>query len=138
MSRKQQEEGGVRWIDATTGEDFTDQMNDPSIPPGEGILDFARSLARFAVARDSKAQAQLLQALQTELQATSEERSVPRLPEVGEEVLVAGVRYKYDGSTPDGERFTRLKGATHGEAQVSLGRGSAAAAWMLRHLSPRQ
>lgn len=44
MSRKQRDEINVRWVDTTTGEDFTDLMNDPSIPPGEGILELARAL----------------------------------------------------------------------------------------------
>lgn len=138
MSQKQRDEINVRWVDTTTGEDFTDLMNDPSIPPGEGILELARALARFAAARDIEAQRQLLQAVQIELQVTPEEPSPLRTPEVGEELLLAGVRYKYDGSTADGEHFTRLKGANCEEALVSLRRGSAAASWMLRRLTPRQ
>lgn len=136
MSRKQRDETSVRWVDATTGEDFTDLMYDPSVPPGEGILKVARALARLAAARDVDAQRQLLKAVQAELQENAGEHPLQRAPQIGEELLLGGMTYRYDGQTADGEHFTRLKGKNCEEALVSLRRGSTAADWVLKHLKP--
>jgi len=39
MCQTDQYRGAVRWIDAVTGEDFTDRMNDPDLPPaGPSII----------------------------------------------------------------------------------------------------
>lgn len=49
--RTNSEDRSVRWVDTHTGEDFTDRMNDPATPPGEGILELARALGRLMAAR---------------------------------------------------------------------------------------
>lgn len=131
-------QGTVRWIDSETEEDFTDRMNDPSAPPGDGILRVVRALARQLAAQQFEAERQLLKAVSAELEVQTAESSILATPQVGDEVTLNGVSYKYDGSTEDGEHFTRLKGQDGGEALVSLRRGSAAADWMLTHLTRPQ
>ena len=134
MRETKQDKVTVRWIDAKTGEDFADRMNDPSLPPGEGILEVARAIGRLMAARQIEAKRGLLTAVAAELQAETEERSLSGTPQPGDELTLNGVTYSYDGSTDDGEHFTRLKGESCEEALVSLRRGSAAADWMLRQL----
>lgn len=132
--RKTKPDISVRWLDSKTGEDFTDRMNDPSIPPGEGILELAPSLARLAAAEDYEAGRQLLQDVAAELKSRTEDVPLLGTPRPGDELTLNGLRYRYDGSTDEGVHFTRLKSPTIGEALVSLRRGTPAADWMLRQL----
>lgn len=125
----------VRWIDADTGKDFTDRMNDPLLPPGDGVLELARALGRAIAARQSQAEHQLLKDVAVELQIGAENHVVSRTAQPGDELVLNGVRYRYDGPSLDGEHFTRLRGENWEEALVSLRRGSDAADWMLRHLT---
>lgn len=134
MAGKTPEKVTVRWVDSKTGEDFTDRMNDPSQPPGEGILKLAAALGRLIAAQQIEAERQLLKALGAKLMAQTDEGRVPGTPRSDDEVTVDGVTYRYDGATDDGEHFTRLQGEAGPEALVSLRRGSAAADWMLRRL----
>jgi hypothetical protein len=134
MRGSKREKITVRWIDAKTDEDFTDRMNDPSAPPGAGILEVARALGRLMAVRQLEAEGQLLKAVSAELQAQAGESPLLATPRPGDELTLNGVNYRYDGSTDDGEHFTRLKGQDWEEALVSLKRGSAAADWMLRQL----
>lgn len=127
-----------RWIDAITGEDITDQMNDPSAPPGEGILKVARALGRLMAAQQIEAERQLLEVAQAELRAQPKESPSLRTPMRGDELILNGVSYRYDGSSGDGEHFTRLKGETWKEALVSLRQGSAEAGWILQELARQQ
>lgn len=137
MPQDQRGDTNVRWIDATTGEDFTDRMYDLRSPPGEGILKLARALARLAAAHDAEAHRRVLVDVQAELQyEESGEHPLPQEPRVGDGVLLCGASYRYEGPSANGEHFTRLKSDTCSEALVSLARGSAAATWMLKHLSP--
>lgn len=128
-------ERGVRWIDAQTGEDFTDRMNDSAVPPGEGILEIARALARRMAAQQIKAERQLLEIARTGLDCQSDETSLRRAPEPGDEVTLEGVTYRYDGSTDDADHFTRLKGVQQEEALVSLRQGSPEARWVLQQFA---
>ncbi len=138
MAEKTPDKVTVRWIDSRTGEDFTDRMNDPSHPPGEGILKLAAALGRLMAARQIEAERQLLRALGPKLQVQTDRGPVPERPRPDDEMTVDGVTYRYDGATDDGEHFTRMKGEGGPEALVSLRRGSAPADWMLRRLeSPR-
>lgn len=136
MGRTKGEEIPVRWIDTTTGEDFTDRMNDPSVPPGEGILEVARALGRLMAARQIEAERQLLEAVTAGLQAQTEEAPLLRTPQPGDELILNGVRYRYDRSTGDGEHFTRMEAERWKDAPVSLKRGSAEARWVLQRLRP--
>ena len=128
----------VRWIDTKTGEDFTDRMNDPSVPPGEGVLEVARALGRFMAALEMEAERQLFSDVTAALQMETAEKALLRSPRAGDALVLNGVSYKYDGSTETGEHFTRLKGENWQEALISLRRGSAVADWLLRQLAPPQ
>lgn len=101
MARTKREKVTVRWIDAETGEDFTDRMNDPSIPPGEGILELARALGRLMAARQVEAERQLPEAVRGGLKAQTEEAPLLRTPQPGDELVLNGVIYRYDGSSGD-------------------------------------
>lgn len=59
MHRTRSEDGSVSWIDANTGEDFTDRMNDPAALPGEGILGLARALGKLMAAQEIEAEQQI-------------------------------------------------------------------------------
>lgn len=135
MRRTEREKITVRWIDAETGEDFTDRMNDPSVPPGEGILEVARALGRMMAARQIEAERQLLEVARAGLQAQSGETPLSRTPTPGDELILNGVSYRYDGSSGDGDHFTRLEGEQWKEALVSLRRESAEARWVLQQFT---
>lgn len=139
--RRAKPEIPVRWIDSKTGEDITERMNDPSIRPGEGILNLARALARLAAAEDFEAGQQLLRDVAAEMERQADDGSPVGwspvgAPQTGDQLTVNGMTYRYDGATGDGEHFTRLKGDACREALVSLRRGSPPANWMLRRLAP--
>jgi hypothetical protein len=127
----------VRWVGAETGEDITDRMAVPSIPPGEGILEVARALGRLMAAQQIKAERQLLEVARAGLESQSEEAPLGRAPEPGDEVTLSGATYRYDGFTASGDHFTRLEGDQQAEALVSLRRGSAEARWVLQQLAQR-
>lgn len=136
MGLRKKEEVSVRWIDAATGEDFTDRMNDPSVPPGEGILEVARALGRLIAAQQIEAERELMDAVRAGLHAQTEETPLLRTPQPGDELILNGVSYRYDGSTGDGDHFTRMEGEKWKEALASLRRGSAEARWVLQQLRP--
>jgi hypothetical protein len=134
MGGSRREKITVRWIDAKTGEASTGRMNDPSAPPGKGILEVARAIGRLMAAQQIEAEAQLLKAVSAELQTQAGESLLLATPRLSDQLTLNGVNYSYDGSTDDGEHLTRLKGQDWDEALVSLRRGSAAADWILRQL----
>lgn len=133
--RRAKPEIPVRWIDSKTGEDITERMGDPSIPPGEGILALARALARLAAAEDFAAGQQLLRYVAVELKGQEGDGPPAAAPKPGAQLTLNGKTYRYDGSSGDGDHFTRLKSETCREALVSLRHGSPPAIWMLRQLS---
>ena len=135
MGRKEREKITVRWIDTETGEDITDLMNDPSVPPGEGILQLAGALGRMMADQQIEAERQLLEAVRAGFQAQPHETPNMRTPKPGDELTLNGVSYRYDGAYGDGDHFTRLKGELCSEALVSLRRGSAEACWVLQQLT---
>ena len=59
MHRTRDEDSSVMWIDAETGEDFTDRMNDPASQPGEGILRLAEALGRVLAAQQIEVERQI-------------------------------------------------------------------------------
>jgi hypothetical protein len=121
----------VRWLDAETGEDFTDRMNDGTTPPGEGVLAVARALAKLMAAEQFQAERELLRVAWFGLQTPSE---MPdgEPPQAGDIVTLDGVSYRYDCATETGEHFTRLAGRGRREALLSLSRGSAEVGWVFR------
>jgi hypothetical protein len=138
MGRPKQEKITVRWIDATTGEDITDRMNDPSVGPGEGILRVAGALGRLIAAQQIEAERQLLEVARAGLQAQPEETPLLRTPKRGDELILNGVTYRYDGSSGDGDHFTRMEGQKWKEVLVSLRQGSPEARWVFQQLSRQQ
>lgn len=128
-------ETALRWIDAESGEDITDRMNDPLSPPGEGILGVARALGRLMAAQQIEAQRELRLSAGQGLLAGSDETWLLGTPQVGDEVTVSGRRFRYDGSTDDGDHFTRTAGNNCEQALVSLRRGSDEARWMFQQLA---
>lgn len=132
-----QEKIAATWIAADTGEDITYLMSDPSIPPGDGILKLARALGRLMAAQQMRAERQLLEIARAGLERQSEETPPQRAPQPGDEVTLNGVTYRYDGSTNDGNHFTRLEDHQQEEALVSLRRDSVEARWVLQQLAQR-
>ena len=134
MGRMKQDEITVRWTDAKTGEDFTDRMNDPSATPGEGILELARALGRLMAAQNIEAGRQLLEGVRAELPAVAEDTPLLRIPQPGDELMLNGVRYRYDGSTADADHFTRMAEEKLNESLISVRRGSPEADWLFKQL----
>ena len=64
------------------------------------------------------------------LQAQAEEAPLSKTPQPGDELILNGVCYRYDGSTGDGDHFTRMDEKAWKQALVSLKRGSAEARWL--------
>lgn len=125
----------VKWTDAATGEDITDRMNDPSIPPGEGVLAVARALGRLMATQQIEAGRRLMEVARAGLEAQQSEAPQSRTPQPGEVLTLNRVSYRYDGATGDWDHFTRLEGETCSEALVSLRRETAEARWVLQQLA---
>jgi hypothetical protein len=138
MARTTRERIPVRWIDAKTGEDITDRMLNPADPPGEGMLALAQALGRLMAAQQVEAEHQLLGDARARIAAQPDELTRSRTPQVGDELILNKVSYRYDGSTDDADHFTRLDGERQPEALVSLRRRSPEAHWVLQQLERQQ